>query len=1063
MRCVFRTRFPGAIVALGIFGSALATAQDPKPSALETLTVQLKPAPPAAPAPPAPGFTGRFTANDLIALIREKSGSLPVSISLEQEREATVEALEKVNMGAVLQELIGYLESNFKDRFNPDHDVIQVPVPADRQVTIDTPDRTDRKFTAPARDIVGFLVHDLTNAEYTSLVVRVVQTARVMIDSGEPLFDRSSRGYYTARAEQELKAVREKEKADAADKMAREEATRRIAAELGLQPDGKGGWKGDPQWQRETRRFSYIIKDGKFIERLKPLVDGINHEMELAGFDPPGVLDRAGIYFDPDVKDVEVVLPKSRVKSFLELADKIEQRMAEDSIISIEAVRLTDRDIFTGAVASRLNAQIQGVHDVDRFRTQNVMRELGLNALLAVANQQLQVSTLQQVAGGAFPAGVSPIQIAPPTLPPVQFAPLSTTVGSTFSVGADPIFFDGRQQSYGFSYISPDGIEHRLSFDAVDSLRQFWDRIERNLIVHKIRKSTAKTEFAVPVGPSDKKFKGLAALISQEDQKIILAAGNAVSTIDATAGTWLVIEDFEITPLPGSSTTLTEEDVELVDTKVMLTMLLRDPFVEEDLKRALLDSTSRTELKEQLARYFDRHGSRPVRMAREGRTYNTIFEERRRTTTEDLATEKKEKNSVIAINFFSSQGNIVQAPGTTQLGAANDLTSFTTQLRPNLVTPISSYVTRNSINATGSSILTGVEQGERTDTSSSMTHLVIRVSFPTNEREQRNLLEGRHLGYFELPITQEPTSRTEIPMVTSSDHPLDRLGRMRIGMMFETLQKDRINKPQTLLNPQRFPGNVPEEVWETATTRLLMMTKLIADSLNRDQVIGSDFYERFITGVRSLLEYDEDFFDAPNIALRNLTEWNNPERIALALNNSPGRFALGRLILLLDEIGSQIIPDDYADRYLAKLDPRFLGPRRLVPLTDAELRSVRRDAAAHLLRYQQVFGDAVLEAISSELNLGSYRLERKAELLKGPLSGMRDLVVFDRSASTQAEPEEVQYAHADFMLLKAGGYTGRWFERSFDGLEDVSPQNRRYMIVGKEILTNYDDWKVYKR
>lgn len=1059
MRCV---RYLPILLSLA-FG-AQSFAQDNKPpAAVDTLTVQLKPAAPTPPPPPAPGFTGRFTSTDLAAIIREKGASLPIAVALEQEREATLSALEKVNMGAVLAELRAYLDANFKSKFNPEHDVIYVPVATDKQVTIDTPDRAEKKFTGPSRDVAGFLVHDLSNAEYTSLVVRVVQLSRVMIDSGSPLYDRSSKEYMKARADEELKAAREKEKKAADDKKAKEEATRRVATALGLQPDGNGGWKGEPQWQRETRRFTYIIKDGKFIDRLKPLVDGINTEMDLAGFKPPGVLDRAGIYFDTDVKDVEVVLPKPRVKTFLEIADKVEQRMAEDAIISIEAVRLTDRDIFTGAVASRLNAQIQGVHDVDRFQTQNVIRELGLNALLAVANQQLQVSTLQQVAGGAFPAGVSPIQIAPPTLPPVQFAPLSTTVGSTFSVGADPIFFDGRQQSYGFSYISPDGIEHKLSFDAVDSLRQFWDRIERNLVVHKIRKSNVKTEFSVPVGPSDKKFKGLAALISQEDQKIILAAGNAVSTIDATAGTWLVIEDFEITPLPGSSTTLTEDDIEAVDTRVMLTMLLRDPFVDEDQKRTFLNTTTRTELKELLTRYFDKNGNQPVRMAREGKSYRSILEDRRKVTTEDLSIEKKEKNSVIAINFFSSQGNIVQAPGTTQLGAANDLTSFTTQLKPNQVTPLSSYVTRNSNNATGSSILTGVEQGERTDTSSSMTHLVIRVSFPTNEREQRNLLEGRHLGYFELPITKEPTSRTEIPLVTSSDHPLDRLGRMRVGMMFETLQKDRINKPQTLLNPQRFPGNVPEEVWETASTRMLMMSKLIGDSPNRDQVLGSDYYEKFITSVRSLLEYDEDFFDAPNIALRNLTEWNNPERIALALNNSPGRFALERLFVLLDEIGTLIIPDDYADQFLAKTKSSFMGPTRLTALDANELRAVRRDAAAHLLRFQQVFGDAVLEAISSELNLGSYRLERKDTLLNGPLHGMRDLVVFDLGATSDAEPEEVEYAHADFTLLKSGGYTGKWFERSFDGIEDVPNDHRQFMIVGKEILVNFDDWTVYKR
>ena len=90
---------------------------------------------------------------------------------------------------------------------------------------------------------------------------------------------------------------------------------------------------------------------------------------------------------------------------------------------------------------------------------------------------------------------------------------------------ADDIFFDGRQQSYGFSYIGTDGHRHSLSIDVVDSLREFWNRIERNLIVHKIHKTPDLLDFNVPVRPKEKTFKGIAAIISQSNQDVVVATG----------------------------------------------------------------------------------------------------------------------------------------------------------------------------------------------------------------------------------------------------------------------------------------------------------------------------------------------------------------------------------------------------------------------------------------------------------------------------------------------------------------------------------------------------------
>lgn len=595
-----------------------------------------------------------------------------------------------------------------------------------------------------------------------------------------------------------------------------------------------------------------------------------------------------------------------------------------------------------------------------------MFREVGLNAMLAVANRDLQVRTLEGIAAGALPEGVQPVQIAPPTLPPIILDPQVTTVGSTFAVGADPIFFDGREQVYGFSYLGPDGIAHTLTLEVVDSLRETWERIERNLIVHKIQKTDTLTPFSVPVGPDTKTYNGIAALISQENQTLIVATGTgAIEKTEATAGTWLIIKDFEITPIPGSSTTLTEEEMKGIEAKVLLTMFLRDPRTDPGFKRGLLETGTTDELRHMLLSHYEEARYQPIRPGREPRTYGAVFDERYAEVLADERFEKRERNSIITLTFFSSQGNIVASPGATQLGDANDLTSFTTQLRPNVVTPISSFFTKGGSGTTGSSPLTGLDKGEQTDQSKTMTHLVIRARFPTVERERADREEGRFTGYFDLPIKREPASQIDLPFLSSSEHPAERLAKLRVGLMFPALDRRRIREPFAALSPQKFPGDVPREAWETAMTRLLMCRKIIGDSPGTSDMLASDFVKRFVLEVRSLVEYDEEFFSAPNLALRNMTNWNNPERIVLALNNSPNRFALERLVGILDELGEELVPYEYVQDYLANSPPAGLHYRRIYPLSWEEVRTLRRDVAAHYLRFQEAYGDAFLEAVSS--------------------------------------------------------------------------------------------------
>lgn len=1010
----------------------------------------------AAPADP-PVCSARFTAKSLKAFVEDRPDLLPLPLQLPGEREATLAALDRIDMGKAINEVSDFLSDKFGDRFNPSDSLIRIPVPAEKQVTVDLSDAGLEPFTGPHHRVTGMVLHRITQAEYVSTVYRLLETARTLIDSGQPKYDRTAANHMALLAQDAAEAFKaEVEAAKAAEREA-QEIRREVGQALGIYNPETGAFEGDPQWVKESRRFSYVINSetGAFIDRLQPTVQDLNRRLAIAGFPGPAPVLKPGIHFDPDLGDVEILLPKPWMDQFLEGTDTLEQRMAEKLIISIEAVRLTDRDIVDGAVAARLNAQVQGVHKIERFNTQGVLRQVGINSLLAVANQQLQVRTLQQVAAGAYPDGVTPVSISAPQYPPLRTESVATTVGSTFSVGADDIFFDGRQQSYGFSYIGPDGVEHRLGIDVVDSLREFWTRIERNLIVHKIKKDTSKdlTAFKVPVGPDTATYKGIAALISQQDEQLVVATGTgAISEISATAGTWLIIQDFEIAPIPGSSTALTEQELLAIEDRVLLTMWLRDPRTPVDLKQQYLETDTREQLHTMLTDRLELIAPDPIREERSARTYAEVYEERYDLVHESASAEKKEKNSVIALTFYSSQGNIVQTPGTTQLGSANDLTSFTTELRPNIVTPISSFLTKTYDGARGTSPLTGVRKGESNSQEKTMTHLVIRSRFPTIERERADRDEGRFLGYFELPIGREPLSQVDLPFLSSSEHPLERLASFRVGAMFDALQQDKIRNRFELLNPNILEGRVPPEVWKSASTRLMMNRKILSDSPGVEATLVPKFRKRFIVEVRSLLEYDPDFYEAPNSALRNMSQWNDADRIVLALNNSVGKFALKRLMAIIDELGEILVPDEYAEEYLAKTHPCFLCGHKLGYLTDEELQIVRRDAANHYLRFGEIYGDAFMEAVSQIFGLGTYRATSNRALLAGPFRAYRDLVVFDRGGRAMAAGDLPEEAHYQFMLLKNGGYQGELFEPSFLTIEDMTKTDRQFVIHGDEIV-----------
>ncbi len=1039
------------LVSLTFVCAGAVRAEDEEPPAAEpSLVINFPGLGEPAEKTPHATFTAQFSAEALEPILTDRVELLPIPMQFETNRTDALNALRRVSMEAVVQELMPLLTSTYADSFDPDHDLIVTPVSKDKRVTIETADLPEGAYTGPTTEVVGFLLHRIDEQQYLQVAIRVFQVARQLLSTGSPAVDRLSPSYYEIAATREVAAMVDTIK----DK---ETVRRQIGDELGVYDENGNIDESRAEWVKESRRFSYVVKDGQFIEKLRPMVEQINADMKAAGFTADEFpVDTPGIHFDADLRDVEILLPRNAMERFLKQADLLERRMAEESMISVEVVRLTDRDIEDGVVASRAEGSFQGVHDRNvGVRHSLYVRQLGVNALTAVANRELSVLNASQIASGTVPAGTEPI-----VMPGLDITGLTrpdevTTLGTDFTTGADPVFFDSRRQTLGFSYIGPDGIRHVLNFETMDSLRRFWERIERNLIVHKIKKTPDVQNFTVPVGPETKTFQGIAALISQQNQEIVVSTGTgAQSKLSATAGSWLVVKDFDIIPTPGSSTALSDEEMQEIRDRVLMTMLLRDPLVDVNVKTELVETESREVLSTELTRLLNEYGSRPVRPGRDARSFGYLYGSRFEDMNEVATVEKKERNSKIAMTFYSSQGIILAEPGATSLGDSNELTSFTTQLRPNKVTPISSFVSKTASDTADSSSLTGVARGERSREEKAMVHLLIRARFPHDEREIRDRDEGAYLGYFKLPMGKKPLSQVDLPFLSSSEHPLDRLAQMTPGRMFETLDPARVMKVSSWLNPNRLQGGVPIQVFEANRTRVLFNRRLIAASPHQNQSLLSQYRRRFIVQVRSLLEYDEDLFDAPNIALRNMAQWNDPYRIVVALQNSAGKFAYHRLIKLIDDVGASLIDMDMVDDRLAVTESGTWGRHRLRPLTADEVIALQRDVGAHYLRMEELYGDAFLEAVAMILGLGSYNTLDYGKVKHGPFHGYERLVMFDRDASTYVSADLIIDAHENFLLLRRGGLKGEMFKSGYEYVENMPKELRRFVIVGKDILKN---------
>ncbi len=148
------------------------------PSRNETTTLKQTPARKGIGAEPR--FTARFAADDLVTVLEKRSDLFPL---LAVQRETYTEAIRRINFGAVLERLEPHLRSRFADRWDSKLDRIDVPIATTRQVQLSPKEKGDPPYRGPKTETIGFLIHDLTEPEYVATVLRVLHTARQLLDA----------------------------------------------------------------------------------------------------------------------------------------------------------------------------------------------------------------------------------------------------------------------------------------------------------------------------------------------------------------------------------------------------------------------------------------------------------------------------------------------------------------------------------------------------------------------------------------------------------------------------------------------------------------------------------------------------------------------------------------------------------------------------------------------------------------------------------------------------------------------------------------------------------------
>jgi len=188
--------FYAMVLAAGFPAEASAAASQPAAAPAQSVSIQLTPGIEQVPRERERTFTARFTPEELKLLLAKRSDVLPLPFEFDDQREAFAAALDRISMQALVEKLKPFITGEFSNRFDVERDLIVVPVPPEQQLELEVPELPGGRYRGPTEEVMGFLVHEVTEREFISTAIRLVQTARQMLDTGKTVFDRSSLRYF---------------------------------------------------------------------------------------------------------------------------------------------------------------------------------------------------------------------------------------------------------------------------------------------------------------------------------------------------------------------------------------------------------------------------------------------------------------------------------------------------------------------------------------------------------------------------------------------------------------------------------------------------------------------------------------------------------------------------------------------------------------------------------------------------------------------------------------------------------------------------------------------------
>ena len=268
-----RDTFTGLLVLFcgsSLFAQSVSTQPASAPAGGNTVVIRWPDAKPDG-KPGAPDrFTARFVPESLVGFLRDNPNRLPLPMQPQSEQERIVAALQRIDMDALLDAVGPSLDRILGARLDLKSGLIVEPLPADKQITIALDDIKQKPYVGPKQQVTGLVVNEVTENEYVIISLEMMEKARQLLQTGDPLYDRTHPDHLKAVAKHDVDRIRANFEADQATAKDKEEARRRVGELLEIYDAKTGKVEGEPRWVKESRRFSYGVtpKKGKFIDRL---------------------------------------------------------------------------------------------------------------------------------------------------------------------------------------------------------------------------------------------------------------------------------------------------------------------------------------------------------------------------------------------------------------------------------------------------------------------------------------------------------------------------------------------------------------------------------------------------------------------------------------------------------------------------------------------------------------------------------------------------------------------------------------------------------------------------